>query len=150
MQKQVAIYLKNRAEFYDELLRRLPHEQMREHVRGAMGSIAMEEALLAAVTALPEVVAVDSFLATLTLKDALKKPAYGLNLAKTTISWEEALERCEGLEETGIILFDELCRAGLDSTGEWAAQAARRREALAAILKIGDDFRYHRTNLLND
>jgi hypothetical protein len=149
VRKSVLIYLKNRAEFYLELQRKLPHEKMRSLIGSAAGSSETDAALSEAVELLPETIPEDPFLSVLILRDALKKPAYGQNLARTTISWEEALERCAALEETGIVLFEGLCRAGLDGAGVFEKEAARRRETFAALLKIEDDFRYHKMNLLD-
>ncbi|HEY3296160.1 MAG TPA: hypothetical protein VGL38_12045 [bacterium] len=135
-------YLKNRADFYSTLLPRIPHETLREQLASAVQPVVADTKLMAAVQELT--LEADAFLSTLALKDVLKKPAFGLAWGKTTISIEEAVERSEQIEETGVVLYDNLLTAYPDLGPVFQDEAQQRKAALQNVLNLGDDLRYHR------
>jgi len=138
-------YLGNRAEFYDTLLPRIPLLRWRDALREAVGGIEPEpETETAARSLTTETLPNGDFAQALALRDLLKKPGSGRALARTVISIEEALERSEMVEETGMLLFDHLAAGQQESGATFDAEAERRRAALSAVLRLSDDLRYRR------
>jgi hypothetical protein len=135
-------YLLNRGEFYATLLPRIPLEALRNRLRGAAGMISSDETILKAAHQLSDARNTDEFLSALELRDMLKKAGFGTLYGRTCISYEEALFRAELIEETGAVLFEQ-CAAGADIS-TFRQEALNRREALAAVLRVGDSLRYRK------
>ena len=139
----VRTYLKNRAEFYRALLPRVPHTELRRLLAEAAGPADTEEQIEGILRTIP-MRDPEEFLWTLALKDVFKKPAFGQAWGKTTISFEEALARCEQMEEAGVMLFSELLRMYPQASAELNGEARQRKAALMAMLQLDDELRYHK------
>ncbi len=132
-------YLKNRTDFYSALLPRIPHLRLRELLEQAVQPVSGDDTLISSLGNLPSEEP-SEFVSALGLRDLLKKPNFGAAWGKTTISFEEALARSEIVEETGMILFRAL-------GASFESEAVRREAALAEVLRLTDDLRYHKLPL---
>ena len=139
----IMTYLKNREEFYAVMLQRIPHEALRKRLADAVHPISVEKSMVTALDEL-EMVEADEFLAELGLYDALKKPAYGQALGRTTISVEEAVARSESMEQTGAVMFEHLSASFPSLVSIFLNLLQERKQSLAAMLRLDDELRYHR------
>ncbi|RPH94974.1 hypothetical protein EHM69_05900 [candidate division KSB1 bacterium] len=110
----------------------------------AVGVFEIPPELDAALETISTDPSADGFTILLGLRDLLKKPAAGRALGRTVISFEETLQASEFVEETGLILFNHLAQSYPPFSSLFAAEAVRRQSALASLLRLQDDLRYHR------
>jgi hypothetical protein len=125
----------------------VPITAIRTLVRDAVEPTAPVTALLDAVEQCPKRLDED-LVSALMLRDLLKKPGWGIMFGRTVISAEDGLARAQQVEETGIILFMMLERnLTADTRNEMSSELARRKLALANLIRLDDDLRYHRLRL---
>ena len=132
-------YVRNRANFYEALFRRIPEPGMVERLQPLADPLVPTADLLDQIRSLPAQVESD-LLDALKLRDLLKKSGSGSALGKTAISVDDALARAEHVEETGVLLFWSLSEFNF----EFASELDKRKHALAQVLHLTDDLRYHR------
>jgi hypothetical protein len=144
MRKHAEIYLKNRGDFYAQLLPRIPSPHIRQRLTDAVEPVTPDPDLPAALLALPADAAADVQWDALALLDVFKKPAFGRSWGRTTISSLEALRRAAEIEQAGISLYDSIIRLVPAVDPLFRHEADRRRAAWAAVIQLDDDLRYHR------
>lgn len=138
-------YLKNRSDFYAVLLPRIPDEGQRGLLGAAVQPVRTDEQVIGSLDQL--IGEPDEFLRAFGLRDMLKKPGFGTAWGRTTISFEEALARSGIVEETGLILFESLAALCPSWADVLVEQVRLRKSALAALLRLDDDLRYHKLTL---
>lgn len=146
MVDSVQIYFTNRRDFYATLLPRIPQESMRTAIAEIAANSAVAD--VPEPWRFPEAAfnEADPWLTALALRDILKKPQEGRMLGRTTLSLEEALERCKMVEETGILLFESLARSSgtAEPFSTWATAC---RNAATELERLTDELRFHRRTL---
>ncbi len=142
----VSLYLQNRAGFYATLLSRLPEEVLRTRLTEELRPFVADSVLTRAVEQLPSEPD-EVLLSALMLKDLLKKSGSGVALARTSISVEDALNNAQQVENTGVLLFSQLTRRADSPNNVFAEERATRERALACLIRLDDELRYHRLRL---
>ncbi|MFH1010758.1 MAG: hypothetical protein V1784_05940 [bacterium] len=140
----LARLLRNRAEFYRELLRRIPWEELRIELDRAVGSLPQ----LKPTDAMAPIPAVSSaVLQALLLDDWLKKDGVGVPRARCVISIENALAEALQLEQLGILLYDALAEESPDLADDLKAIRDGHVRAYLALSELRDRLEYHRLTL---
>lgn len=142
----VSLYLQNRAGFYETLLSRLPEEVLRARMTKDLQPFAAGSDLMQALEQLPAKPD-DVLLSALMLKDLLKKSGSGAAMARISISVEDALNNAQRVENTGVLLFSPLARCTDSAHSLFAEELAAREGALACLIRLEDELRYHRLRL---
>ena len=144
--RAAGLYLHNRAEFYQTLLSRLPEEILRARLADELEPFAADALLLRAVEQLPATPD-GTLLSALMLRDLLKKSGCGAALARTSISVDDALNNAQRVEEAGVLLFSLLARRENSPANVFGQELAVREKALASLIRLDDELRYHRLRL---
>ncbi|MDD5087683.1 MAG: hypothetical protein PHI18_02640 [bacterium] len=137
----IRIFFSNRLEFYRMLLDRIPEPKFKEYLRQVI------EPHLANTEPPPDPVEIhldkDSLLPGLCLGDLLKKDGYGRALARTAISFEDALKRAQSVEETGLLFFQAIAEAAQEAVFA-RNQMDSHRQCLNGLLLLDDAVRYRK------
>ncbi|MBU0508596.1 hypothetical protein KKH27_07165 [bacterium] len=141
----IRIFIGNRADFYRTILSRIPDPQLREHLRAAVEKW-LETGGMPQVQ-IPGLAVDDELIGGLLLRDIFKKPRYGFALARTAISFEEALARAEQVEEAGLLFFGTLSENAADRRGEYEPFVEAHRGCMASLLRLNDSVRYRKLPL---
>lgn len=140
----IARLLRNRIEFYQELLRRIPWNELRREfdraVRGLPEIGAVE-------TAAPIPAPSSALLQGLMLDDWLKKDDIGIPRARRVISVENALAQALQLEQLGILLCDALSEESPDPADSPRAIRDGHVHTFLALSELHDRLEYHRLTL---
>ncbi|MBM3324266.1 MAG: hypothetical protein FJY66_01210 [Calditrichaeota bacterium] len=145
--------LRNRADFYRELLGRIPWEELRREFGLAIGDLPKTEP---PDSAAPTSSASSALLQALVLDEWLKKEGVGVRRARCVISIENALAEALRLEQLGILLCDALAEENPDSTSDLKPIRDQHVRAYLALRELNDRLEYHRftlvgpSNLLNN
>jgi hypothetical protein len=139
-----ANYLRNRAEFYAALLPRIPDAAQRTALQTAATPLETDARFTAVIADLPNETSDNDLLQALGLSSLLKKPGYGRAQGSTAISIMEALQRAQQIEETGLLLWEQLNNAYPIFSDAFAIEIQRHRDALTRLLRFEDSLRYHR------
>jgi hypothetical protein len=142
------IYLENRAEFYATLLPRVVSEIFAVALEKAVSPLQDSDELVQSIQLMQDLESLPGYPEALPLDDLLKKPGFGLQLAKTTTSVREALKNSERIELIGYTWFQTLSKQSLTNSASLEALASSRLHCLSNILKLRDEMDFHRLRLL--
>jgi hypothetical protein len=149
MKQYAERYLSNREEFYAVILPRIPLAEIRARIEEAATPFKPTAELRLALESLPDAVTANDSFTAMSLRDLLKKPAYGTSLARTVISIHEALKSAAEIEQTGVLLFEHLGKSMPQPLPALELETVRRRAALTGLLRLDDGLRYHKLKTLS-
>jgi hypothetical protein len=140
--------LRNRADFYQEILKRLPWEKLRRQIEQAAMNLPELHPPASHVVAAEEH-ASSTPLSALQLDEWLKKDETGVMRARRIISVEGALEEACHLEELGIMLCGALSEENPGDAENLRGVKSAFTRAFSALCDLRDELEYHRLTLLD-
>jgi hypothetical protein len=145
----IAFYLENRREFYQALLPRIPDQRLRNLLKQAIMPVEAASKNTSILLSSSADMAGDALCDALCLTDPFKKGTFGMEYARTVISFEEALERSRRIEEAGVLFFEHLGSEDETSTSVTKQIASFCNVCLINIIKLTDNLRYHKGEFAN-
>jgi hypothetical protein len=142
------IYLENRVNFYSTLLPRVASEKFAVALETAIAPLRESDELVHTIQLMHDLKDLPGYPDALPLDDLLKKPGFGQQLAKITISVHEVFRISERIELIGHAWFQALSKQDLTNIVSLEALATSRLNCLQRILKLRDEMDFHRLRLL--
>lgn len=142
--RELAEYFRrNREDFYATLLPRIPDPRHRNAILDIVNSDYTDPDLIEAIAELPENSDHDEFISAIGLRDLLKKSGYGRIFGRTVISIFDTLQKAQTVEETGMLLFQNLAVQFPTLSPSFKREADFYRKALTALIRLEDALRFH-------